>query len=81
MMGDVVSFAKLSHGGKSYRVEFVLFEERNRRQWAIVEREPDGTESYLAVCGGRKSEAEHMANVWTRVEAHCQRKREMLAYR
>ena len=66
MMGDVVSFAKLSHGGKSYRVEFVLFEERNRRQWAIVERVPDGPESYLAVSGGRKSDADHMVGGWKR---------------
>lgn len=45
----------------------------------MVEREPDGTENYLAVYGGRKSEAEHMANLWNRVEARCQREREMLA--
>lgn len=77
-MGEVVAFHH-PRGGKCYRVEFVLFEGRKRRQWAVVEAEADGTETYLAVSRGRKSEAEYMARIWTKIEADRQRQREMLA--
>lgn len=77
-MGEVVAFHH-PRCGKSYRVEFVLFEGSKRRQWAVVETEADGTESYLTVSRGRKSEAEYMARLWTKIEADRQRQREMLA--
>lgn len=79
MMGDIVPFAKPHRGGKGYRVEFVLFEGRKRRQWAVIEREPDGTESYLQVSRGRLKEALYMAALWAKVEAERQSHREMLA--
>ncbi|WP_156174452.1 hypothetical protein [Hoeflea sp. IMCC20628] len=71
-MTSVVSFVP-SHGGKSYWPEFVLFEDRKRRQWAVIEREPDGTETAFQVYRGRKSEAAYMANMYTRLEAMRQK--------
>lgn len=77
-MGEVIAF-RHPRGGKSYRVEFVLFEGSKRRQWAVVETEADGCENYLAVSRGRKSEAEAMARLWTNVELRRQRDRELIA--
>lgn len=78
-MGDVVPLAKPSRGGKSYRVELVLFEGLKRRQWAVVERMPDGSENYLQVWRGHKKQALYMAGLWAKVEAERQSHREMLA--
>ena len=75
-MSDIIPFTR---GGKSYRVEFVLFDGLKRRQWAVVECLPDGTENYLTVYRGRKSEAESMANLYTRLEARRLRDRKLMA--
>ncbi|RWB77496.1 MAG: hypothetical protein EOQ50_05410 [Mesorhizobium sp.] len=75
-MVEVIPFTR---GGKSYRPEFVLFEDRKRRQWAVIESLPDGTENCLSVYRGRKREAQSMANLYTRVEARRLRDRQRLA--
>lgn len=77
-MSNVVPFVP-SHGGKTYRPEFVLFEGGRRRQWVVVECEADGTETCIGVYRGRKSEAFSMANFYTKAEAHRRRDLEMLA--
>ncbi|MHC2791947.1 hypothetical protein ACVINZ_000959 [Mesorhizobium jarvisii] len=77
-MGEILPFTAM-RGAKSYRVEFVLFEGRRRRQWVVVERLPDGTETGLPVYRGRKCEAEFMATLYTRNEARRLRERETLA--
>jgi hypothetical protein len=78
MQSNVVPFVPIA-GAKTYRPEFVLFEGRKRRQWTVIEREPDGTETCLAVYRGRRSEAFYMADLWTRIEAQRQRDLELLA--
>jgi hypothetical protein len=65
---NIVSFVPWA-GAKTYRPEFVLFEGHKRRQWAVIERWPDGTETCFAIYRGRRSEAVSMANLWTRAEA------------
>ncbi|MDP3897938.1 MAG: hypothetical protein Q8Q62_14805 [Mesorhizobium sp.] len=77
-MSNVVSFIPL-HGGRIYRPEFVLFDGRQRRQWAVVEREADGTEAIIPVYRGRKREAFAMVRIWTRAEAARRRDLERLA--
>jgi hypothetical protein len=58
---------------RTYRPEFLLFEGYKRRQWCVIERKPDGSESYISVAGGRKREAEYAAGLWTKVEQRRQR--------
>ncbi|TGP55782.1 hypothetical protein EN868_11710 [Mesorhizobium sp. M2D.F.Ca.ET.225.01.1.1] len=74
-MSDIIPFTR---GGKSYRPELVLFGDRKRRQWAVIECLPDGTENCLAVYRGRKCEAESMANLYTRNEARRLRDRQRM---
>lgn len=54
---------------KTFHAEMVLFEGRKRRQWAVVERGPDGTETAWPVYRGKKSEAIWMAGVYRENEA------------
>lgn len=77
-MGEVVRFQH-PRGGRSYRIEFVLFEGKKRREWVVIERAPDGTESYDTVARGSKKEAIFRANLGNRAEAQRQRHLTMLA--
>ena len=70
-MTNVLPF-KPSHGRKTYRPEFGLFENKKRRQWVVIERSHDGTETYITVAHGRKSEAVWRANLYTQIEAKRQ---------
>ena len=74
-MGEVVQF---HHGGKTYRPEFVLLEGYKRRQWVVIERQPDGTETFFGVWRGRHSEAFAMADLYTKIEARNRRDIEAL---
>jgi hypothetical protein len=63
----------------TYRAKFVLFSDRKRRQWAVVETGADGEESYITVARGRRSEAVYLANLMTRGEARRIKDMDMLA--
>lgn len=68
---NVVPFAPYPDG-PTFSPDFVLFDGKFRRQWAVRERWPDGTEYHHAVYRGRRKEAFWMADMWTRVEARRQ---------
>lgn len=75
---NIVRLVPRDHA-RTYRTEFVLFEGHKRRQWTVVEREADGTETHIVVSRGRRREAVYMANLFTRCEADNAKQRANLA--
>lgn len=67
-MSNIIPFVARGHA-RTFRPELVLFDDRRRRQWAVTERGPDGSESYWPVYRGKRSEAVGLANILTRGEA------------
>ena len=78
MTAEVIDFVPIP-GARTYRPEFVLFEGKKRRQWAVAEHMPDGTVKYFGVWRGWRREAIYMANLYTRGEADWAGKMRVLA--
>ncbi len=68
---NVVPFAPYPKG-PTFSPDFVLFDGKTRRQWAVRERWPDGTEYHYPVHRGRREAALWMAAMQPRAEARRQ---------
>ena len=75
-MSNVVSFASHRSGGKTFLVDRFVPEGRKRRQWAVIIREPDGSEGYHLVRS--EKDAIWLAGVLRKAEADRQKEWEAL---
>lgn len=66
-------------GARTYWPEFVLVEGHKRRRWVVMERDPDGNETWIRVYRNQRSAAFYMADIYTQAERRRRRDIDMLA--
>ena len=70
-MNNVVSFSPSRPGSKTFLVDRFIPEGRKRKQWAVIIREPDGSEGYHPFQS--EKDAIWMADILRKAEASARR--------